>query len=813
MRFEPLEHRLVMAAPTLDPIIDVVVPAGTTLMVPLNGHDADGNSLSFTASSSGSAITPTVMPATNRSLRINVAGFGEMDLQLFENLTPNTAARIIQFAQAGFYSHGTTASDPMTFHRIMKGFMIQGGDPTGIGSGSSGTTPIGLETLSDLQFSGAGVLGMARSTDPNSNDCQFFITDAAATFLNNNYTVFGFLTKGQSVEQAIASVQVTSNGQGEQSKPVTPVTFTIDPATGVYTDPENGVLLLKAQTGAAGYSTITVTASDGQGGTALRTFRVYAAAAAPSAVTITGGGSTRIGLNNSSAKPMHFTVSDVLQGATVILKDEQGRVLYTGTNYTRTGNQVDVTTNGAVTLSDGVHKITALQTYQGATTAASPQLQITVDTAAPQITSSPVAYIAAGQPYAYEAKTNAASGETVTYSLLTSPSGMTINAGTGRLTWTSAGPVGDQAVSLLATDGAGNSSTQSFTIHVLDAASGAVINLPTAAAGVKATLRRHGDNIQVINTGTGQVLLDQLLAATLAMTIVGVGGQADQLTIAFNDGGAFSFAGGLTFDGGGGADSLIIHATTGADTLEVNGTLATANGLKTTMTRVGKLRLEGDAGNDNYKLAASSLPVAVVDATGSDTLDFSGATGGVTVNLGLDAGQTQTIAPWHTTLAITGDFSKLIGTSFADVLTGGAAATTIIRGMGGNDTLRAGGGVSILLGGDGSDTLYGGAKNNLLIGGLGTDTLRGGTGGNILIGGTTSYDANDQALLSVVAQGATGSAGLTRRRFLGRSVTTTGNSLLRVGATVQDDAVRNQLFGGGGNDWFLPGAKDTWRAG
>ena len=109
-------------------------------------------------------------------------------------------ANFIQLAQEGFY-------DGLTFHRIMDGFMIQGGDPKGNGTGGSGTTIKG-------EFSGNGVdnpishtkgiLSMARSNAPDSASSQFFITVADATFLDGSYAAFGRVTEGMEIAEQIA---------------------------------------------------------------------------------------------------------------------------------------------------------------------------------------------------------------------------------------------------------------------------------------------------------------------------------------------------------------------------------------------------------------------------------------------------------------------------------------------------------------------------------------------------------------------------------------------------------------------------------
>ena len=224
--------------------------------------------------------------------------------------------------------------------------------------------------------------------------------------------------------------------------------------------------------------------------------------------------------------------------------------------------------------------------------------------------------------------------------------------------------------------------------------------------------------------------------------------------------------------------------------------------------------MEGGSGNDTYALGGSPVNVAVIDTAGTDTLDFSAASAGIQYSLKLDRGQTQTIAPWGKTLAVTGVVENLTGTNFADTLTGGNGATSIVRGLGGNDTLRGGSRYSVLLGGDGNDVLYAGLSNNVLIGGAGADTLNGGTRENILIGGTTNWDNNNQALATAVQKGAVPAMiGAKVLSFVATKHTTTATSLTSAAAsaamTVQEDSVKDYLFGGrGGHNWFLPGKND-----
>jgi peptidyl-prolyl cis-trans isomerase B (cyclophilin B) len=113
---------------------------------------------------------------------------GTIKFTLFEDLAPITAQNFIGLAEKGFY-------DGLTFHRYVKDFVIQGGDPLGTGTGNSGKT-IPLEVHPHLKHDSAGVVAMARSSDPDSASCQFYITLAPTSNLDMNYAVFGKVTEG-----------------------------------------------------------------------------------------------------------------------------------------------------------------------------------------------------------------------------------------------------------------------------------------------------------------------------------------------------------------------------------------------------------------------------------------------------------------------------------------------------------------------------------------------------------------------------------------------------------------------------------------
>jgi peptidyl-prolyl cis-trans isomerase B (cyclophilin B) len=129
---------------------------------------------------------------------------GEIDIRFFPEVAPNHVRNFIDLSEKGFYN-GTK------FHRVIPGFMIQGGDPNTV-SGSpatwgTGGSPNRLKQEFNSIHHARGILSMARSTDPDSASSQFFICVADAASLDNQYTVFGQVTKGMDVADKIVSAQ------------------------------------------------------------------------------------------------------------------------------------------------------------------------------------------------------------------------------------------------------------------------------------------------------------------------------------------------------------------------------------------------------------------------------------------------------------------------------------------------------------------------------------------------------------------------------------------------------------------------------
>ncbi len=127
-------------------------------------------------------------------IAVIVTNKGEFKFELFQEGAPITVENFISLAESGFY-------DGLTFHRYEPGFVIQGGDPNGDGTGGS-DKKIPLEVSAELTHV-KGALGMARSQDPNSASSQFYVTLEPSHFLDGNYAVFGKVTEGMDVAASL----------------------------------------------------------------------------------------------------------------------------------------------------------------------------------------------------------------------------------------------------------------------------------------------------------------------------------------------------------------------------------------------------------------------------------------------------------------------------------------------------------------------------------------------------------------------------------------------------------------------------------
>ena len=143
----------------------------------------------------------------NPIVKFEMANGGVITAELYPEIAPNTVANFVNLVQSGFY-------DGLIFHRVIPGFMIQGGDPQGTGMGGPGYTIKGEFARNGFRENNLrhkrGVLSMARSMMPNSAGSQFFIMHADAPHLDGDYAAFGKVTEGLEVVDEIANVHTSS---------------------------------------------------------------------------------------------------------------------------------------------------------------------------------------------------------------------------------------------------------------------------------------------------------------------------------------------------------------------------------------------------------------------------------------------------------------------------------------------------------------------------------------------------------------------------------------------------------------------------
>ena len=173
--------------------------------------------LCFAALAQEPKETPTMTPSNNNEVAVIKTSEGEMVAEFWPDVAPNTVENFKKLARSGFY-------DGTAFHRIVKGFMIQGGDPntkdlnkeSSYGTGGPGYS---VKAEFNEKLHEKGVLSMARSGDPDSAGSQFFIMLGRSPHLDRQYTAFGKLIKGEDVLTKIGETPVTRGPGGENSKP------------------------------------------------------------------------------------------------------------------------------------------------------------------------------------------------------------------------------------------------------------------------------------------------------------------------------------------------------------------------------------------------------------------------------------------------------------------------------------------------------------------------------------------------------------------------------------------------------------------
>jgi peptidyl-prolyl cis-trans isomerase B (cyclophilin B) len=218
---------LVLAAAAMIAIIAISMVKNNSMETEDTLSDATASpEVTDTTSDADAESTPSpepVEPLTGKHhVEIEIEGYGTIKVELDGDAAPITVGNFVQLAESGFY-------DGLTFHRIISGFMIQGGDPTGTGRGGSEQTITGEFAENGVEnplSHTRGAISMARSQSYDSASSQFFIVHEDSTYLDGSYAVFGYVTEGMEiVDQICQDVEnwtVDQNGvlQNPEEQPV-----------------------------------------------------------------------------------------------------------------------------------------------------------------------------------------------------------------------------------------------------------------------------------------------------------------------------------------------------------------------------------------------------------------------------------------------------------------------------------------------------------------------------------------------------------------------------------------------------------------
>ena len=291
------------AAPVITPIGNVTVPAGKSLIIPITATVTNGRPLTFTITGSTNAMaiathtndpfwklnvaqacapgTPGSFQTPFRGGLVTVTNVGDMTFMLFPEYAPNTVSIFQGLSDSGFYNANTI------FHRVINGFIIQGGDPLTNGTGGL-VFQYDDEFNPQAIFSGNGQLALANS-GKNTDGSQFFVTEAPFRFGDFQYTIFGQLVRGFNILTNIESTAVDTNSR--------PLANEIITQASMVPDTEDTVVTLVATNKASVTNKVTVVADDGAGGRATNTFI---------AISITD--------SNSNSQPFFFgnTVTNIV---------------------------------------------------------------------------------------------------------------------------------------------------------------------------------------------------------------------------------------------------------------------------------------------------------------------------------------------------------------------------------------------------------------------------------------------------------------------------------------------------------------------
>ncbi|WP_168564117.1 Ig-like domain-containing protein [Crateriforma spongiae] len=613
--------------PTFETIGSQTVRIGSPLHVVVDGYDPDGSVLTTTVTVEDPSLIEATVISGNRSLRLDVAGFGDMVFELFEQRAPVPAGRVADLAESGFY-------DGIIFHRVVNGFVIQAGDPTGTGTSGSTLGSFDDQFHPDLQHNRDGILSFAKTSD-DTNNSQFFITETDTRHLDFNHSIFGQLVEGEDVREAISNMETDPPASQGGGAPTTDIV--IEDAS-VFTDTENSVVMFKA-VGGTGTTNVTITVTDEDGNTHSEVIPVTVVADTGSSsdsqpflgdindpvtsavdtpaqlqlsavdvegdavrysgsivsgqgnatlnvdsttglVTVTPAsgftGTVDVNLTVAAASgatgsdnqvvtfefvesqlsaptgldllatsdsgssdsdnvtnegTLSFTVTGVESGDTVEIINTDGDAVIG--SAVAAGSTVTITTSNIAALGDGSYTLAARRSNGGSSSGNSATLTVTYDNTGPATVGDTATTQAnVGTQYI----TNLISSEEgsgLVYSLISSPTGATINPATGQITWDpQAADVGTVDFDIRLTDLAGNATDDSFSVTVSEPAVAGVRleitdldgNVITSvASGEEFLLRMYGQDLRpgIDRRGVFAAFADILFDANLIQPVSG----------------------------------------------------------------------------------------------------------------------------------------------------------------------------------------------------------------------------------------------------------------------------------------------------
>jgi len=774
---ETLEERVVMDA-TLPSLADAQFIGGQDLYVALPGSDSGGGAVTYSATSSNNGITTTIVTAgTNISMTvsgtdINGDAFtGTLTFRLFDDLAPNTVARIKTLITQGFYNG-------LSFHRIIQDFVAQGGDPQGNGTGGSGITQDD-EFAKNLTFTSRGLLAMANAGD-DTGDSQFFITDTDLNLnapkgqprnLNFNHTIFGILTSGFETFEKMMAVQ-----KGANDKPVTPVVMS---DVQIVTDNVNGLLKISAAANFTGTSQISVTAT-GTGTSVTQQFLAQAVADTLNDRPFLGTFSANVigGHNITTAvnTPVTFTITGIdleNDNLTFLVKDfltfldnpnVTASVQITQANGTNPAIATITLTpvagfSGNINLVVGVRDDTNRDSPNALTSRANFDTQmltlnVSGTNVAPTANAGGPYTVSEGGSLSLDASASAdADNDTLTYSWDINGDGVYGDA-TGQKPILTAAQLANLGI---------GSGPSTFQVKVrVDDGHGHTVD----SAATTLTFNNTPPTATITGPATGEK--DAELTFTLGATDPSTGDQTAGFTwmIDWDGDGTFLPADNVTgvstqtakhtytkagsytikvkaVDRDGGESAIVERVVLIAGVDLVDGSL---NVIGTEIDDV--IKVIRDPATGMMHLFMNYEDMGLFDVTGS--LNLSGGAGNDRIYVWPEVKRPCVIDG--------GDGNDQIrGGQGADVIHGGngndsivgRAGSDTIFGDAGDDFIDAGGGRDIVVGGAGNDFILGGSGRDILIGGDGADTLSDGYGRDLMIGDFTDYDSDVEALNAI----------------------------------------------------------------